>query len=266
MRLENVMVHVDTSPEAESRLTAAAALSRTFGARLIGVAAGQTSGGVSVERSNVLLAEVAEIEQLLDVAGERFARVAANLDGAEWRSDFADPSVYLARNARAADVVVVGPSPARSGLTGLSLDPTDALLEAGRPVLYLPAGVEAVMFERVLVAWKDCKEARRAVYEALPLLERAQAVGLIALNESGDQDGSDDVAAWLASHGVEADIESRPVRFGTVGEAILDYAAEARADLIVAGSFSRSRGQERVFGGVTLDLLARSPIPVLFAH
>src|SRR5436190_14321638 len=102
MRLETLMVHLDTSPEAEARLAAAAALSRGHGARLIGVAAGQTAGGAALERSNVLLAEVAEIEQLLEVVEERFARHAANLDGAEWRGDFADPSAYLALNARAA--------------------------------------------------------------------------------------------------------------------------------------------------------------------
>jgi nucleotide-binding universal stress UspA family protein len=59
---------------------------------------------------------------------------------------------------------------------------------------------------------------------------------------------------------------SGEAHFGAVGETIIATAQEVGAELIVAGAFSRSRGHERVFGGVTLDLLTKSTTPVLFAH
>jgi nucleotide-binding universal stress UspA family protein len=266
MRIETLMVHIDTSPEAEARLALAASMTRMLGARLIGVAAAQTVTGGTVDRSNALLAEAAEVEHLLSVAGERFAQTAANLDDAHWRADFADPATYLALHARLADVVIVGPRPQRTGLTPLSIDPEEALIECGRPVLFAPLGAQSWGGERVVVAWKDCKEARRAVYEAVPLLKRAQAVSVVAFNEDESPDGLDDVVAWLESHEVAAESHAGHARFGSVGDEILAFAEGFNADAIVAGSFSHSHGHERVFGGVTVDLLRRSPIPVLFAH
>jgi nucleotide-binding universal stress UspA family protein len=264
MRVETLMVHQDTSPESEERLALAASMARGLGAGLIGVAAGRAVG--AAERTDALLAQAAEVEQLLEVVEERFARTAANLDDATWRSDFVDALGFLAQQSRVADVVIVGPRPRGSGLTVLSIDPEDALIETGRPILYSPTGVRGWVGEHVLVAWKDCKESRRAAYEALPLLARAKAVTVLALNEDDHSDGVEDVVAWLDAHGVAAEAQTRFVRFGTVGDEIIASAGELGADLIVAGSFSRSRGQERVFGGVTLDLLAKSTTPVLFAH
>jgi nucleotide-binding universal stress UspA family protein len=264
MRVESLMVHQDTSPESEERLALAASMARALGAGLIGVAAGRAVG--AAERTDALLARAAEVEQLLEVVEQRFTRTADNLDAATWRSDFVDALDFLALQSRAADIVIVGPKPRGAGLTALSIDPEDALIETGRPILYAPSGVRGWVGEHALVAWKDCKEARRAVYEAMPLLARARAVTVLALNEENHADGVEDVVAWLDVHGVAARAETRFVRFGTVGDEIIASAGELGADLIVAGSFSRSRGQERVFGGVTLDLLAKSAAPVLFAH
>ena len=266
MRAATLMVHMDTSPEAQARLAFAASLARALNVGLIGVAAGQTAAVGPVQRSNALLAEAREIEQLLHLAGERFAQTAANLDAGAWRAEFADPVDFLALNARIADLVIVGPRPERNGLTPLSVDPQDVLVETGRPVLYAPAGLTSWIGERVLVAWKDCKEARRALYEALPLLARAQAVTVVTFNEGETHDGLADVVAYLETHGIDATPDAQTARAGTVGDELLAYAAGCKADMIVAGAFSRSRGQERVFGGVTVDLLQRSPIPVFFAH
>lgn len=265
MRVETLMVHLDTSAEAERRLALAASLARSTGAALIGVAAGRTAP-LSRE-SSALLAEAREVEELLDQAGERFAQVAANLDVADWRSEYTDPVAFLNLNARVADVVIVGPLPPQGPeLTALSLDPEEALVGAGRPVLYSPGGLEAWRGERALVAWKDCKEARRALYEALPFLAQAQEVAVAAFTEDEGDEGLDDVVSWLESHGVTAVPYVEQARFGGIGQALIQHAQEIGADYIVAGAFSRTRGQERVFGGVTVDLLRMSPVPVLFAH
>jgi nucleotide-binding universal stress UspA family protein len=36
--------------------------------------------------------------------------------------------------------------------------------------------------------------------------------------------------------------------------------------MIVMGAYSRSRAAERLFGGVTRELTARAPIPLLLSH
>ena len=106
-----------------------------------------------------------------------------------------------------------------------------------------------------------------AVFEALPLLKRARAVAVVAAGETDEAaEGIADVAAWLARHGIESEQHWLSARYGEVGETLLRFARNFQAGLTVAGAFSHSLGQERVFGGVTMDLLHRSDVPVLFAH
>jgi nucleotide-binding universal stress UspA family protein len=45
-----------------------------------------------------------------------------------------------------------------------------------------------------------------------------------------------------------------------------NLALDHNADLLVIGAFDHSRIRETVFGGVTNEILARRPLPVLLAH
>lgn len=65
---------------------------------------------------------------------------------------------------------------------------------------------------------------------------------------------------YLASLGLDADLVQRS---GSVVDAILDTAAEQDCDLILLGSYKYSRWLERVTGGVTERVVARSAVPVL---
>ena len=82
------------------------------------------------------------------------------------------------------------------------------VLQAGRPVLVVPATCAQSALDWVLVAWKDTREARRAVADALPLLARARHVQLLEIADEDDHKAAqlrlDDVATWLARHQVVA--------------------------------------------------------------
>ena len=62
-------------------------------------------------------------------------------------------------------------------------DPGVILLRAGRPVLLVPDTVAPLQLRRVVVAWKDTRECRRAVRDALPFLQRAKEVLLVGIGE-----------------------------------------------------------------------------------
>jgi nucleotide-binding universal stress UspA family protein len=49
-------------------------------------------------------------------------------------------------------------------------------------------------------------------------------------------------------------------------QALLSYAADSSADLIVAGAYGHSRAREFIFGGVTRTLLREMTMPVFFSH
>ncbi len=68
------------------------------------------------------------------------------------------------------------------------------------------------------------------------------------------------VARRLAEAGVEATVSVLP---GRPVQAVLDFAQQHNADLIVAGSSTRPKVAERLLGSVPLDLIKQSTKPVL---
>ena len=142
-------------------------------------------------------------------------------------------------------------------------------MRAGRPVLIVPPAVRALDLSRVVVAWKDTREARRAVADALPLLARADRVTVVELappdrlDETAD--GLENVTAWLARHGVEA--EARALASGAGDARRLEAVVrELGGSLLVAGAYGHSRIHEWVFGGVTCDFLMHPDVCALISH
>jgi hypothetical protein len=81
------------------------------------------------------------------------------------------------------------------------------VLRAGRPVLVVPPNVDALSAMRVVVGWKDTREARRALRDALPFLERAEAVIIVEVNDAASETEplvhAGDVVRYLARHNVQ---------------------------------------------------------------
>jgi nucleotide-binding universal stress UspA family protein len=139
-------------------------------------------------------------------------------------------------------------------------------MEVGRPVLVAPPGFERLAAKRVVVAWKDTREARRAVHDALPFLVRAEQVHVAVAGHEARREGGADVAAYLASHGVS--VATRLLHQPEIGAAdeILRFARREDADLIVMGAYGHSRLREWVFGGATRDMLQGTSLCCLMSH
>lgn len=173
-------------------------------------------------------------------------------------------------HARHADLTIVPAAVDRADYASSTF--ADLLTGSGRPVLVVPPKHEArSTFKQVVVAWQPTREATRAVHDALPILQRAARVDVIVVDPKvddshhGEEPGAD-IATHLARHGVHANVVALPSMGTTTGQAIMRFAGESGADLLVAGGYSHSRLREHVFGGVTRGLFWHSPIPVLFSH
>lgn len=211
--------------------------------------------------------EVAWAEENLTQARLVFDRNVEGVARTGWRSNLAEPSTYLARQARAADVVVVGrwgaPDPGQGSMGVL---PGPFVVEAGRPVLVAPPGIESLRIGRVVVAWKDTLEARRAVLHSLPFLERSDQVLVVAFGPEAEGEGVDDVANYLSRHGLAVTAHRHEIDDAGAGEAILDFVAREDADLLVMGAYGHSRLREWMFGGVTRDVLQHTPVCCLMSN
>ena len=269
MSYASIMVAVDLGEHARERVRLAGHLADDFCARLIGVAAempayeaapvGPTLG------SAYCLASVQEaVLNDLRMAHEAFKDAAGERSRVEWRSNLDFPAAFLERQSAAADLLVVGRGDDGSPL--MSVDPGDALMRLGLPLLVIPPKVDHLEAKRVAVAWKDTREARRAVRDALPFLKRASQVVVISVDDRKGADDTRDVVGLLQAHDVYATAIHKDAYGAATADALIEAASEQAADLIVLGGYGHGRLREWAFGGVTRDLLAGCPVCCLMSH
>ncbi|ACL60955.1 universal stress protein [Methylobacterium nodulans] len=270
MSYASIMVAVDLAPQARNRVRLAGHLADQFGARLIGVAAEQPAYavpplGATAASAYALAASSEIILNDLSMVHAAFEEGAGTRSRVEWRSNLDFPLSFLIAQAATADLVVAG----REEGTGpplFAFDPGDAVMRLGRPLLVVPPEIDHLVAKRVVIGWKNTREARRAVSDALPFLRRASHVAVVSVDEGqGAADGGD-VVSLLKAHGVAATNVRVDAAGDATSRALVDAASELGADLIVTGAYGHGRLSEWIFGGVTRDLLAASPVCCLMSH
>jgi len=269
MSYATLMVHCSLTTSCDNRLTIAASLAERFDARVIGIAAHAVPVQLYFAEGDAAAyaeeQDLANIEKYLRLAEERFHKaLKGHATAMEWRSAIEAPQSFIAKECRAADLVIIGQNDEYP-----SLDPGDLAMQTGRPLLMVPQEVETLKAERILIAWKDTREARRAICDALPLLRLCQKAIVVEIDEARDPVAAarrvEDVAAWLAGHGVNAAGWSEPLRKDASAQ--LDaLATEEVLDLVVAGAYGHGKFREWVFGGVTRALLRQTSRCHLLAH
>jgi len=271
----SLMVHVDADRELGGRISIAADLADRFHARLIGIAGWAPMSVFLAEEALIdpapAVPDLQDMKSLLDLKGQQFCKAVGKHDReVEWRSGLDFPTEVLAREARATDLVLIG-NERENRDPFRSIDPAGFLLKAGRPVLVVPASVSSFSPKRIGIAWKDTREARRAVRDSVPFLQQAESVTIIQISETNE--GNDqalhnvkDVGRYLNRHRVETIDERVRAAEISVTDSLLRIAREENIDLIVAGAYGHSRLGEWVFGGVTRELLVESPVCCLFSH
>jgi nucleotide-binding universal stress UspA family protein len=272
MSYATLMVHVDG--KMDGRVSVAADLARRFDAHLIGIASGAPIsvflGDDAPSQAGAETPHLRDMKSLLDEKEQRFrAALGTGSRRVEWRSVVGLQTDMVAREARAADLIVIGNAP-ESRDPFRALDPGSLILKAGRPVLVVPSPVTSLSPKRIAIAWKDVREARRAVQDALPFLRQAENVMIVEVSEQGGGDDAAsrlrDVANYLGRHGVEIIAERVLPVDVTATNSLLRLIESENINLMVAGGYGHSRLGEWAYGGVTRDLLAESPICCLFSH
>lgn len=146
------------------------------------------------------------------------------------------------------------------------------LFGSGRPVLLVPDTWNAEhVGSNVLIGWNASKEAARALGDARPLFVEGCRVRVATVDARptafghGDAPGAD-IALHLSRAGLRVDVKNLDGMGRSAAQAIADEARDMNADLIVIGGYGHARLQQIVFGGVTRQLTASSPIPLFLSH
>ncbi len=284
MAVKDILVHLDASPRSDAWLSVAAALAAKHAAHLTGlmivdlpppeVFYGFPSAFLDVERADDVIARMraARMQEAATVEAKFRDRLRRDGLAGEWRVVEGDTGEVLALHGRYADLTIVGqPDPAAD--TGRTTDLSlGELMTSGRPLLVLPfAGSFEALGANVLVGWNASREAARAVNDAIPLLQAAKKVTVLSINPrrgiAGDGEvPAADIALHLARHGIAAEAAHTVADDISDGDALLSYAADIGADLLVCGMYGHSRLHELAFGGVTRSLLSEMTLPVFMVH
>ena len=286
MAIRDILVSLDSSVPGEARLPLALALAGSHKARLTAVYV------LPAPRSTAPPIGLGPVPPstpawMLDPAGEppRDPERAEVMEG-EFRSELRYRGIegewYLLEEGNLAELVecantvdlsILGQqsSGARADSAG-GFAPDAVVVEVGRPILVVPyAGKFETVGRRPLIAWDGSREAARALGDALPLIEGAEAATVIYIGASENQleraqRAIDRLVRHLQRHAIKA--EGRATRGGDVpiSDLLLSRAADLGADMIVAGAYHHSRMREALLGGVTRELLRHMTVPVLMSH
>lgn len=271
-----LLVHLDDSTRNVPRLRAARAIAADHGCSVhacYAVTSSYLEAPYGGEATPALLASLAELDR------ERRDR-ARNAFDIELRAP--GPAVgwseakgigvvaEFARQALHADLLVLGQNdPSHPGGAGGDFDET-VILESGKPALLIPyTGWQAPVGRNAVIAWKETREAARAVTAAIPLLQRAGKVHVLHWGTEADAEVDGQrlgLAGYLRLHGIEASWHEGGDEPDFVGELALSRAFDLGADLLVMGCYGHSRMREFVLGGMTRSILRSMPLPVLMAH
>jgi len=273
MSYASLMVFLDALSPSAGLVKCAADVATKFTARLIGVSSISIPPRFAANSITIDATSNKDIEKMRGKLEEDEAWFRKTVGLEQWQTEFRCaleyPAEFLAEQARAADLVVIGQSkwPASASV---SLNVGEAILTCGRPVLVVPENVSSVKADHVVIAWKDAREARRAVQDALPFLHEAariSIVGICDLTTDADVKRSlDDVAKYLTHHRLKGEPTIVPCKDGSGARELLQYAQAEQADLIVSGAYGHSRLGEWIFGGMTHGLLAKSHYCCLMSH
>lgn len=276
MSYKTILMHLNHDRRAPQLLDAGVQLAQAFDAHLIGLhvfPAYRLRPPVPLPVGGDVLGNiVAQIQRDADQIKSHFEETTKQQSFAsEWRSfmlERRDPADAVVEQGRATDLIIANQRDPSWDLSPILDFPERLAIESGRPVLVIPNNFTvSALPKRVTVAWKRRREAARAVFDALPLLKRAQQVNILTIDEDNGctgELGDAEIATALDRHGINVSVSCIPAPNGA-GEEINRRAAE-QSELLVMGAYGHSRFREFAFGGVTRHILQNMKVPVLFSH
>jgi nucleotide-binding universal stress UspA family protein len=289
MALKDLLVYLDPTERAGARLRVAVDLAHRHGSHLTALYVRESTPAemANERRKTAELAlrsfdELQRIDAGLESASDpieqqlqaHLSRMAARyaLD-VEWRAVAGAPASVLPQHSRYADLCILGEDvPYQGQSIGYSFS-EEMLFVTGRPLVLVPAaGAFKTLGRHILIAWNSSRASARAVNDALPLIERAEQVTVLAVNPTHVIDTygalpADHLVEHLQRHGpVPVALVVEHVASGAVADVITAKALEVGADLVVAGAYGHPRLREKLLGGVTRDLLAAMKLPLLMSH
>jgi nucleotide-binding universal stress UspA family protein len=287
MALKDLLVYLDQTEGAHSRLRLAADLAHRHESRLTALFVKEFSQRQRDIRKNAELGLISgqdldrlnrRIQLSIDDAADHLRLTIEALGREhhleiEWRCVDGLALVLAPQHARYADLCILGPNE-RDEDASIGYDFCEKLLfTTGRPVVFIPSfGSSKTLGRHIVIGWNESRPATRAVSDALSLIERAERTTVITIDSSDfvDRDGAraaDQLVEHLRRHSPSVDASKlKNIQAQSIADALQAEAGTLGADMIVTGAYGHSKLWENLVGGVTRDLLDHMKFPIFMSH
>jgi nucleotide-binding universal stress UspA family protein len=275
--IKSVLAVSEGGPDAAMSFRLAARVAAQFGAAVdalhlpVGPAGGMMGGLAMSGEAMPLVMELDDdrLEERTKESGRAYQELLSPIKGATYTAAKTATLDALVAMGRCSDMLVLG----RPGSDPENVAPATveaALYECARAVMIAPPDAGSGAFGSVVVAWNGSMQAARALEYALPFLQKAAKVTLLVVGAKPEEVGATYLARNLTRQGFTPAIDA--IDPGAVsgrarGRALLGYAHDKGADLLVMGAYGR--GQVMSFlglGGATGKVISSCRVPLLLAH
>jgi nucleotide-binding universal stress UspA family protein len=270
--IKTILLHVHDDESVMDRLRLVLTLARACGAHVhcLNVTPIQTYTVVDNFGATYINQEI--VDALERQAAKLQQRIEKQLRIADLSWDYEETTdavlPKLVQCAAFADLVITGREPKQRDFGGSGITLIGDLLAQLRTPLLVTGDrlLEWGSDSPAVIAWNGSYEAANAVRNAIPLLKMARETRIVEFNEKKErQVPSTDLLEYLSRHGVRAELDARETR-EPIDEALVRFAEELDAGIIVMGGYGHSRAGEFLFGGITRALIKNCPVALVMAH
>ena len=143
----------------------------------------------------------------------------------------------------------------------------EVMIKSRKPIVAVPAGATGFdVSGAAVIAWDGSEESATAMRAAVPLLSLASSVTILEIDDGSLKQSAIEAVDFLARRNVKATVLYETASSGSAGAIILKKIEAVGASYLVMGGFGHSRFIEAAFGGVTRQMLKKSPVPLFLIH
>lgn len=275
MSYKTIMVHLHIGEANKAVLSVAKTVAERFNAKVIGAVVGQQTQiiyGRGYAMMDFFDLEEAQLEKEINETEALFRNTFKGYTAAiEWRSKVTrEPMIdYIASEARCADLIITGIAPSDFFQGPAAVTASEIVMKSGRPVLIVPNKVDNFKLNNIVVGWKETREARRAIADAIPMLQLAKEVTVVEVASKSNKKETNqrlkDIENWLKTHEVNASCVTHIAKDDDASD-FVSIAKKQKANMVVTGAYGHSRLREWALGGVTDELLHNTQFCSLMSH
>lgn len=266
--MKNILVPIHDDTGQEARLQAAFDVVRAFDGHLycLDIVLNRPivdNGFMGIGQGMLLASEISREDHNMATVDQRLKTEGLPFTWADAVGDFVHS---IARHSDLIDLIVIN-AQARDWYGGDLHLPARLSLRSDIPVLAVPPTVRPLdLAGPAMVAWDGSPPCNAALRASLPLLALASDVLVVEIVGNRAETSVADVGSYLARHGIGARVKPIVARRGKADVWLLAEIDALRPGYCVMGAYGNSPLRERLFGGVTESMLARSPVPLFLAH